>query len=50
MVIKIVSIFIGYHYYQVGAKNLDLPILLIKNWFDNPTIAFEAKGGPQDVA
>jgi hypothetical protein len=30
-------------------KNLDFPILLIRNWFDNPTIAFEAKKGFQDV-
>ncbi len=28
---------------------MDFPILLIKNWFDNPTIVFEAKRGPQYV-
>jgi tetrahydromethanopterin S-methyltransferase subunit A len=28
---------------------LDLLVLLIKNWHDDPTIGFEAKSGPQDV-
>ncbi len=30
-------------------KNLDLLVLLIKNWNDDPTIGFEAKKGSQDV-
>ncbi len=30
-------------------KNLDLLILLIKNWPNDPTIGFEVKKGPQDV-
>ncbi len=28
---------------------MDLLVLLIKNWHDDPTIGFEAKSGPQDV-
>jgi hypothetical protein len=28
---------------------LDLLVLLIKNWPNDPTIGFEAKKGPQDV-
>ncbi len=34
---------------RVGLKNLDLLVLLIKNWHDDPTIGFQAKSGPQDV-
>ncbi len=28
---------------------MDLLVLLLKNWHDDPTIGFEAKNGPQDV-
>ncbi len=34
---------------KFGPKNLDLLILLIKNWLDDHTIGFEVKKGPQDV-
>ncbi len=30
-------------------KNLDLLILIIKNWLDDPTIIVEDKEGPKDV-
>jgi hypothetical protein len=30
-------------------KNLDLLVLLIKNWLDDPTMGLEAKKGLQDV-
>jgi len=32
-----------------GLKNLDLLVLLIKNWLNDPTMGFEVKKGPQDV-
>ncbi len=31
--------------YHHGSKNLDLLVLLIKNWPNDPIIGFEAKGG-----
>jgi hypothetical protein len=30
-------------------KNLDLLVLIIKNWLDDPTIVVEDKEGPEDV-
>jgi hypothetical protein len=30
-------------------KNLDLLVLIIKNWLDDPTIVVEDKEGPKDV-
>jgi hypothetical protein len=48
-VFSIVGIFTSLHRCRFGPKNLDLLVLLINNWHDNPTIGFEAKKGPQDV-
>lgn len=33
---------------HIGVNNLDLLVLLIKNWFDNPCAKFE-DDGPQNV-
>lgn len=33
-----------FHHFCLGPKNLDLLVLLIKNWPNDPTIGFEAKG------
>jgi hypothetical protein len=30
-------------------KNLDILVLIIKNWLDDPTIVVEDKEGPKDV-
>ncbi len=30
---------------RFGSKNLDLLVLLIKNWLDDPVVGFEAEGG-----
>jgi len=35
---------LGFHHCCLGPKNLDLLVLLIKNWPNDPTIGFEAKG------
>jgi hypothetical protein len=39
-VFSIASNFIGLHCYQLGAKNLDLLVLLVKNWHDDLNIWF----------
>ncbi len=33
----------------MSIKNLDLIVILIKNWLHDPTIGFRAKREPQDV-
>ncbi len=48
-IFSIMSILTCFCHCRVGLKNLDLLVLLIKNWHDDPTIGFEAKSGPQDV-
>ncbi len=35
---------LGFHHCCLGPKKLDLLVLLIKNWPNDPTIGFEAKG------
>ncbi len=44
-VFSIVVILTNFHRCQLGAKNLDLLVLLIKNWHDGPTTRFENKIG-----
>ncbi len=46
IVLSIASIFTRLWCYHHGSKNLDLLLLLIKNWPNDPIIGFEAKGGP----
>jgi hypothetical protein len=36
--------------YHRGSKNLDLLVLLIKNWRNDPIVGFEAKGGSLEGA
>ncbi len=48
-VFSIAGIFTSLHHCKFGLKNLDLLVLLIKNWHDDPTIGFEAKKGLQNV-
>ncbi len=48
-IFSIVGIFTSLHCFQLGPKNVDLLVLLIKNWPNDPSIGFEAKKGPQDV-
>ncbi len=45
-VLSIASILTGLLCYHCGSKNPNLLVLLIKNWHNDPTIGFEAKGGP----
>jgi hypothetical protein len=45
----IVGIFKGLHHCQLRSKNVDLLVLPIKNWPNDPCIGFEVKKGPQDV-
>jgi len=40
-------IFIGFCQLQLGTKNLDLLVLLIKNWHDAPIVGYEDKRGPK---
>ncbi len=42
-VFSIVRIPTCLHWYRLSAKNLDLLVLLIKNWLDDPTIGFDDK-------
>jgi len=42
----IASILINLRNCHLDLKNLDLLVLLIKNWLDDPTVGFDAKGGP----
>jgi hypothetical protein len=48
-VFSIAGILASLHCCRLGSNNLDLLVLLIRNWHDNPTIGFEAKKGSQDV-
>jgi hypothetical protein len=43
---SIASIFINFHHCHLDLKNLNLLVLLIKNWLDDPIVGFDAKGGP----
>jgi hypothetical protein len=46
IVFLIASIFTCLWCYHRGSKNLDLLVLLIKNWLNESIIGFEAKGRP----
>jgi hypothetical protein len=35
---------LGFHHCCFGRKNLELLVLLIKNWPNDPTVGFKAKG------
>jgi len=45
-VFSIASILTSIWCYHYGSKNLDLWVLLIKNWPNDLTIGFESKRGP----
>jgi hypothetical protein len=45
VIFSITRIFIGFCQLQLGAKNLDLLILLIKNWHDALIVGIEDKRG-----
>jgi hypothetical protein len=49
IIFYITRIFIGFCQLQLGANNLDLLVLLIKNWHDVPIVSFEDKRGPKYV-
>ncbi len=42
----IAHILINLCHCHLDLKNLDLLVLLIKNWLDDPIVGFDAKGGP----
>jgi hypothetical protein len=42
----IASILINLSHCHLDLKNLDLLVLLIKNWLDDPIVGFDAKGEP----
>jgi hypothetical protein len=45
IIFYITRIFISFFQLQLGAKNLDLLVLLIKNWRDVLIVGFEDKRG-----
>ncbi len=46
---SIVGILTNLCWCWLGAKNLDLVVLLIKNWLDDPTIMFDDKASLVDL-
>ncbi len=49
IIFSITRIFIGFCQLQLGAKNLDLLVLLIKNWHYVPIVGFEDNRRPKYV-
>ncbi len=48
-VFSVVGIFTNLCWCRLGAKNLDLLVLLIKNWLDDPTTIFDDKASLVDL-